>query len=102
MPTNRKQRKTSAPIDNTYGHLQPQEPEVEKVVLGALMIDNDAFSVISELLKPETFYIPAHQKIYQAIQTLNMNEQPSDFISVTQQLKKDGNLEKAGGAAYVT
>lgn len=49
-------------IDNQYGHLQPQALELERVVLGALMIDKDAFSLVSESLRPDTFYEPKHQK----------------------------------------
>lgn len=102
MPDNNKRQRKPAPVDTTYGHLQPQAIDVEKVVLGALMVDHDAFSVVSEILRPETFYQPAHQHIYQAIQTLNMNEQPSDFIAVTQQMMKDDTLDKSGGPAYLT
>ena len=43
---NTKKRKTSTPIDTTYGHLQPQATDIERAVLGALMIDKDAFSMI--------------------------------------------------------
>ncbi len=90
-----------APIDNTYGHLQPQAIDIERVVLGALMIDKDAFSIISEIVHPETFYEPRHQKIFTAIRTLNMDEKPVDVMTVTEQLKRDGNLESVGGAVYV-
>ena len=57
MPEQKKttRRKAAAPIDPTYGHLQPQALDIEKVVLGALMIDKDAYSVVSETLHPETF-----------------------------------------------
>ena len=98
MPENKKR---TTPIDNTFGHLQPQALDVEKIVLGALMIDKDAFSVVSEILRPETFYDPKHQKIYQAIQTLNINEHPADLITVSEQLKQQGDLEAVGGAAYI-
>ncbi|MBQ6062564.1 MAG: replicative DNA helicase [Prevotella sp.] len=89
------------PIDNTYGHLQPQALDIERVVLGALMIDKDAFSIISEIVHPETFYEPRHQKIFTAIRTLNMDEKPVDVMTVTEQLKRDGNLESVGGAVYI-
>ena len=56
--TGSRRKKTSAPIDPAYGHLQPQATDIEKVVLGALMIDKDAFSVVSDILRPETFYEP--------------------------------------------
>ncbi|MGI6242366.1 MAG: replicative DNA helicase [Prevotella sp.] len=99
--TGGRRRKTSAPIDPTYAHMQPQAVDVEKVVLGALMIDKDAFSVIAETIRPETFYEPSHQKIYTAIQTLNMNESPVDIMTVTNELQKEGTLDDVGGAPYV-
>ena len=98
--TNRRTKK-STPVDNTYGHLPPQAIDLEKVVLGALMIDKDAFAVVSELLHPETFYEPRHQKIYTAIRSLNMDEKPVDIMTVTEQLKRDGTIDDVGGAPYV-
>lgn len=95
------ERRNTRPIDNSYGHLQPQATDMEHAVLGALMIDKDAFSIVSEILRPETFYEPRNQKIYQAIQTLNMSERPVDIMTVTEQLKKDGTLEDVGGPAYI-
>ena len=90
-----------SPIDPSYGHLQPQALEIERVVLGALMIDKDAFSVVSEIIRPETFYEPRNQKIYQAIQSLNMEERPVDFMTVIEELKRQGDLEDVGGSAYI-
>ena len=97
---NRKPRQ-AAPIDNTYAHVQPQALELERLVIGALLIDKEAFSVVSEILSPETFYEPRNQKIYQAIQTMNMDERPVDIMTVIEELKKEGTLESAGGTAYV-
>ena len=90
-----------APIDNNYAHLQPQAIDVEKVVLGALMVDSDAFSMVSEVLKPDSFYEPRHQKIYQAIQTMNMEERPVDVMTLTDELAKMGELDRIGGPAYL-
>lgn len=96
-------RKKTPPqqIDSTLGHVPPQSVDMEKVVLGALMIDTDAFSVISELLRPETFYDPRHQKIYHAIQTLNLNEQPVDMMTVCEELKREGTYEEVGAPTYI-
>ena len=94
-------KRNTTPIDPSYGHLQPQALDIERAVLGALMIDKDAFSVVSEMLKPETFYEPRNQKIYEAIQALNMDERPVDIMTVTEQLKRDGPLEEVGGPAYI-
>lgn len=94
-------RRKPTPIDNSFGHLQPQALEIERVVLGALMIDKDAFTVVSEILRPETFYEPRNQKIYHAIQTMNMQELPVDIMTVAEQLRKEGTLEEVGGPAYI-
>lgn len=95
------ERKTKTPIDPKYGHLQPQATDLERVVLGALMIDKDAFSIVSELLRPETFYEPRNEKVYRAIQTLSLAEKPVDIMTVTEELKHEGTLEEVGGPAYI-
>lgn len=94
-------RRPAAPIDTSFGHLQPQALDIEKVVLGALMIDSDAFTVVSEMIRPETFYDPRHQKIYGAIQALNLHEKPVDIMTVAEELKRSGELEEVGGPAYI-
>ncbi|MBQ9637182.1 MAG: replicative DNA helicase [Prevotella sp.] len=101
MPQPNQNASKRAPIDNSYGHLQPQATDIERVVLGALMIDKDAFSIIAELIRPETFYEPRHQKIFTAIQTLNMEEKPVDFMTVTEELKHLGTLDDVGGIPYI-
>lgn len=93
--------RNSTPIDNTYGHLQPQAVELERIVLGALLIDSDAYTVVNEILRPETFYEQKHQQIYEAIRRLNFDQRPVDFITVTEELKKLGTLEAVGGQAYI-
>ena len=92
----RRSAASKAPVDSTYGHLQPQALELERVVLGALMIDKDAFTVVSEMLRPDTFYEPRNQKVYTAIQTLNMAEKPVDIMTVTEELRHEGELQNIG------
>lgn len=94
-------KKTQAPIDPTYGHLQPQAPEMEKAVLGAIMNDHDAYALVCELLRPESFYEKKHQLIYEAIRDLSMDEKPVDILTVTERLSHMGSLEQVGGGAYV-
>jgi replicative DNA helicase len=94
---NTKQRQ----VDAALGHMPPQAIEIEKVVLGSLMIDSDAFTVVSEILHPETFYDPRHQKIYRAIQTLSIKEQPVDMLTVEEELKREGSNDDVGGAVYL-
>ena len=99
MPQQKKSQ--PQPIDPTYGHLQPQAPDIERIVLGALMIDKDAFTIVGEILHPETFYEVRHQKIYEAIRQLNMDERPVDLLTVIEELKRMGTLDEVGGQAYI-
>ena len=97
----RRKAKRQQPVDNTFGHIQPQAPEVEKAVLGALMIDKDAYAIVCEMLYPESFYEPRNQMVYAAIRDLSMAEKPVDVLTVTDRLAKDGNLEQVGGPTYI-
>ncbi len=83
------------------GKLPPQARELEEAVLGALMLEKDAFSIISEILKPESFYEPHHQSIFGAINSLSMQQKPVDVLTVVEELKRRGELETVGGAVYV-
>ena len=82
----------------------PQALELEKAVLGALMLEKDAVDTVADLLKPDSFYDPKHQSIYKAILELfNKPEAEAlDILTVSNQLRKNGELEAAGGSAYIT
>lgn len=107
MPEKNKtsRRKTSRNDDMEQlaqlGRVQPKAVEVEKAVLGACIIEQDAFAMVSDFLKPSSFYDSKHQHIFQAIQSLAAANAPIDVVTVTDQLQKQGALEDAGGAAYV-
>ena len=89
-------------IDNTsYAHLQPQALEVERAVLGALMNDRDAYAVVCEILSPESFYEQRNQLIYSAIRDLSLAEKPVDVLTVTDELERQGCIDKVGGAIYI-
>ena len=95
--------KSKAPQPITdYGRIQPQAPELEEAVLGALMIEKDAYSLVSEILRPESFYEHRHQLIYAAITDLAVNQQPVDILTVKEQLAKRGDLKEVGGPFYIT
>ena len=101
--TSRGTRKTPiSPSTGEYGHLQPQAIELEEAVLGALMIESDAYSLVSDILKPESFYEHRHQLLYKAITTLALQQKPVDILTVTEQLRSTGDLEEAGGPFYIT
>ena len=89
------------PQVDTLGHKQPQNLDMEAAILGALMIEQEAYAQVCELLKPESFYDHRHQLIYRAIQTLNVEQRPVDIITVNEQLDHDGVKEEAGGDPYI-
>jgi replicative DNA helicase len=84
-----------------FGKIPPQALPLEEAVLGALMIDREAMNIVSDLLTPEAFYTPAHQAIYQAIMRLHDQQHPVDLLTVTEELRKCGELERAGGSYYL-
>lgn len=87
---------------NIEGKLPPQNIEAEQSVLGSLLLDKDAIVKIAELLAPGHFYREQHAEIYRAILTLYEKRQPADLVTVSDILKKTGNLELAGGTSYLT
>ena len=83
------------------GKMPPQARELEEAVLGALMLEKDAFSIISDIIKTESFYEDTHQSIFGAIHNLAMQQKPVDVLTVVEELKRRGELEQVGGAVYV-
>lgn len=85
-----------------YGKLPPHDSELEETVLGALMLEKDAYMNVCDLLTPDSFYDPVNQKIYEAISTLGLNQRPIDMITVTEQLRQNGTLKEVGGAVHIS
>ena len=85
-----------------YGKLPPQAKELEEAVLGAVMLEKKAFDAVIEILKPECFYIEAHQRIYKSMQSLANKSQPIDILTVVEELRFKEELDLVGGAYYVT
>ncbi|MDO4462790.1 MAG: replicative DNA helicase [Bacteroidia bacterium] len=88
---------TYAQIAEMGGKMPPQAIQFEESVLGALMIEHDAFQNVAEILKTEHFYVDAHRRIYNAMIALNNSMMPTDMLLVSEQLKKTGELELVGG-----
>ena len=84
------------------GKLQPQAIELEEAVLGALMIDNESLSDTIDSLQPEYFYKPDNQKIFEAIINLFNNSKPVDILTVSEELKRMGDLDSIGGMLYIS
>ncbi|MCI9606565.1 MAG: replicative DNA helicase [Muribaculaceae bacterium] len=98
----RYQRKTPQTVTELGGRIPPRDKDLEEAVLGALMLEKDAYTIVCDILKPECFYEPAHKKIYESIQHLGAAQKPIDMLTVTEQLRLDGNLDEVGGPVYIS
>lgn len=102
---NSRSRNTGMTIDEInaqYGKLPPQAVEVEEAVLGALMLERDAYVTVADIIDTSSFYKEEHQKIFEAIKDLSANEKPVDLLMVTQELKDRDQLNEVGGPGYIT
>jgi len=80
----------------------PQNVEAERAVIGGLLIDPDAANKVIEFLQSEDFYRENHKVIFDAIVSLYQKNEPADIVTVTNELRSLGTLEKAGGASYLS
>lgn len=95
-------QKRSEDLSNfVFGKVQPQAIPLEEAVLGALMLDKDALAVVLDILRAESFYLEAHKSIFRAMLKLFEKSRPIDLLTVMEQLKKEGELDTAGGPAYL-
>ncbi len=85
----------------TGGRITPQDLDAEKSIIGAILLDSDAITAVAQTLKPEHFYKEAHTDIVSAIFQLYEKREPIDLVTLTAQLKKNGRLDKVGGASYL-
>lgn len=84
------------------GKIPPQAPECEQAVIGAAMLEVRAFGEVNGWLKPEHFYVIAHQTIWQACLALYERSEPVDILTVTQELLKCRKLDSVGGPFYIS
>lgn len=90
------------PTLNTAERALPQALEVERAVLGAMLIDNMAINRVVEVLGDETaFYHTPHRKVYAAIQKLSERGEPVDQVTLTEELVRRGQLDDVGGAVLI-
>lgn len=85
-----------------YGKIPPQAKELEEAVLGAIMLEKSAFDSVIEILKPECFYVDAHQRIFKSFQSLAQKSTPIDILTVVEELKMKEELDTVGGPYAIT
>ncbi len=80
----------------------PHNIEAECGVLGSIIIDPEALSLVADVLRPADFYRNTHRTLYEAIVQLTERHAPADFITICDELERQGTLEEVGGASYIT
>ena len=88
----------SEPVFESYSdRLPPQNIDAEEAILGGILLDPEAIGRVIDTLRPEAFYIGAHQEIYRAALALFAQGQPTDLMRIATWLRDNGVLEKVGG-----
>jgi replicative DNA helicase len=80
---------------------QPYNQQAEEAVLGAVLINPDAYVELAQILQPEHFYIIRNGWIWQAYSNLNTRQVPIDLLTVAEELEKHNQLIEAGGQPYL-
>lgn len=94
----RNRRRKDEQYVDAFSKVPPQALPLEEAVLGALMLDKDALPIVMDILQSDSFYAEGHKLIYKAILRLFEKSQPIDMLTVSEELKKSGDLEVVGGA----
>ena len=84
------------------GRIPPHNNEAEAATIGALLLDYEAITVVLQYVRAEDFYKTSNQRIFSAITHLFNRSEAVDLITLTEELKKNGELEAAGGPAYIS
>jgi replicative DNA helicase len=102
--TRESQRKQSdaGQVHEQAGRVPPQATDVERSVLGAMLIEREAIPSAIEVLPPDAFYDARHQIIYEAILGLFERDNPVDLVTVTEELKRRDSLDAVGGGYYLS
>ena len=79
----------------------PHNQEAEQGLLGALLVDNRALEKVGDFLRAEHFFVPAHQRIYNALFTMIDRGQTASPVTLKGYFEKDEDLQEVGGAAYL-
>ena len=85
-----------------YGKIPPQAIDVEAAVLGALLLESEAFQSISTIIREESFYKEEHKRLFSVIKSIASENKPVDLLIVTQKLKDCNMFDEVGGPAYIT
>ncbi len=98
---NQQQHQAPEQSDNPHYRVLPHNQEAEQGLLGALLVDNRAYEKIGDLLRPEHFFLPVHQRIFTAISQFIDRGQTASPVTLKGYFEKDEDLGDLGGAGYL-
>lgn len=84
-------------MDNMKGKMPPHNTDAERSTLGAMMLDTDALRDVLDIVKEGDFYHKKHQDIFRAIRRLHIENREVDFLTVSNEVERDGKKELVGG-----
>lgn len=87
--------------ERMLGRTLPAQVEAERSVIGALLLNDQYLSRVSEILRPDDFYSNANKVIYQAILDIAQQNKRVDLVTLQDTLSKNGELENIGGVVYL-
>ncbi len=90
-----------ATIEDNLRKVPPQNLEAEASVLGGILLENEAFDRVLEIVTPDLFYRESHRKVFRAMMELSDRSEPVDLITLSEFLKAKGELDAVGGTAYL-
>ena len=85
-----------------FGKVPPQAKELEEAILGIILVDKSVFDIAIEILKPECFYVPAHQIIFKAMMHIQQKNCIIDILGLVEELRRSKEIESVGGPYFLT
>ena len=84
-----------------YGKVPPQAIELEEAVLGALILENEAYDKISDILSVKSFYKSEHQIIFNEIEILHKADKRTDMMIISNELRNKNLIDTVGGVLFL-
>ena len=97
-----KEKSAMATTDYSLDRALPASADAERAILGAILLDNQAYHQAAEFLLAEDFSLDSHRRIYLRMMELSDTGRAIDFVTLTEQLGQHNEIEAVGGVAYVT
>ncbi|MBV9263011.1 MAG: replicative DNA helicase, partial [Candidatus Eremiobacteraeota bacterium] len=92
---------SAQPLPATIDRIPPNNLEAEMAVIGSILVDREMMAAVGEIVRPNDFYAHVHEAIYSVLLELYERGEPLDKITVAEELRRRGVLERVGGLPYI-